>query len=171
MDPIAMLFSSFLTSVSSSIEDHMTDRLGTQLQAEVVEYEGHQVDYQYQLWKIRPNTVCASSKDQMIDHYSSCTQAAKSMFRETCNYLQQNPKNNWKYTRLKNMYCTAGASYTPTVASIGRPTEQEAELWDAKQKCSLLTLEARNSGLPATEKKRKAACDSYQSLKDGTPPH
>ncbi len=166
MDPIAIVFSSFLNSMSSSIHGHMTDMLGTELQAQIVEYHGHRVDYQYQLWKIKAETVCASSKQDMVDRHSQCTIAAKDMFSETCNHLEQNPQNHWKHIKLKNMYCSAAASYQPTIASISKPSDREAELWDAKQKCSLLTLEARNTGLPATEKQRQQACNEYKQLRN-----
>jgi hypothetical protein len=47
------------------------------------------------------------------------------------------------------------ANKRPTIA---QPTQKEADLWEAKQKCSLLTLKARNTTSKATTKERDEAC-------------
>lgn len=150
--------------MTGSIHSHMSDVMGTELQAQIVEYQNHKIDYQYQLWKIKPESVCISKKNELINEYSSCTNAAKAMLSETCEYLSQNPQNHWKYIKLKNMYCSAAVSYTPIIATISRPTEAEAEVWEARQKCSLLTLEARQTRTPSTEKQRQLACENAKAL-------
>lgn len=164
MDPVSLLFSSFLTSMTSSIHTQMSDVMGTQIQAQVVEYQNQKIDFQYQLWRIKPESVCISKKNELINEYSSCTNAAKSMFSDTCEHLSQNPKSHWKYTKLKNMYCTAAVSYTPITANISRPNEAEAEVWEAKQRCSLLTLEARQRSNPSVEKRRVIACEDAKKV-------
>ncbi|MCX4188855.1 hypothetical protein [Methylophaga sp. OBS3] len=164
MDPVSMLFSSFLNAMTTSTHNHISDVMGVELQAKVVEYQDHNIDYQYQLWKIKPESVCISKKTELINEYSSCTNAAKAMFTDTCQYLNQHPQNHWKYTKLKNMYCTAAVSYAPITATITRPSEAETEVWEAKQKCSLLTLEARQTTNPSIEKKRKVACDHAKAV-------
>lgn len=164
MDPVSMLFSSFLNSMTTSTHNHMSDVMGLELQAKVVEYHDHKIDYQYQLWKIKPESVCGTKKNELVSEYSTCTTAAKAMFNDTCEYLNQNPQNHWKYTKLKNMYCTAAVSYAPITATISRPSDAETKVWEAKQKCSLLTLEARQSSNPSIEKERKIACDIAKSI-------
>ena len=164
MDPVIMLFSSFLTSMTSSIHTQMSDVMGTQIQAQVVEYQNHKIDFQYQLWRIKPESVCISKKNELINEYSSCTNAAKSMFNDTCQHLSQTPKNHWKYTKLKNMYCTAAVSYSPITAIITKPDAAETEILEAKQKCSLLTLKARQDPNPGIDKKRNLACDKARAL-------
>lgn len=142
----------------------MSDVMGLELQAKVVEYQGHKIDYQYQLWKIKPESVCSTKKNELVNEYSKCTTAAKTMFSETCDYLSQHPQNHWKYTKLKNMYCNAAVSYAPITATISKTSEAEAEMWEAKQKCSLLTLEARQTTNPSIEKKRKIACEHAKTI-------
>lgn len=142
----------------------MSDVMGTELQTNIVEYHDHKIDYQYQLWKIKPDSVCNSQKNKLINEYSACTTAAKAMFNETCQYLSQNPQNHWKHSKLNNMYCTAAVSYTPITATISRPSKVETEIWEAKQKCSLLTLEAGESTNPGIEKKRKIACEHAKAV-------
>lgn len=164
MDPVSMLFSSLLASMTDSIHTRVSDVMGAELQANIVEYHDQKIDYQYQLWKIKPDSVCNDKKRELVNEYSACTTAAKAMFSETCHYLSQNPQNHWKYSKLKNMYCTAAVSYTPITATISRPSEVETEIWEAKQKCSLLTLEARQSAKPGIEKQRQIACEHARAV-------
>ena len=164
MDTVSMLFASFLTSMTNSIHIHVSDVMGTELQVKIVEYQEHKIDYQYQLWKIKPESVCSAKKAELVDQYSACTIAAKSMFTETCSYLTQNPQNNWKYKKLKNMYCSSAVIYKPVTATISRPSQREAEILEAKQACSILTLQARQESNPVIENKRKKACESAKNV-------
>ena len=165
MDPISILFSSFLTDISGNLSNHITNVVGSEIQAKVVEYQEHKIDYQYQLWAIKSPSVCASVKANNFSDYSSCTIAAKELFTDTCTYLQSNYQQNWKYTKLKNMYCVAAANFKPTIAQISQPSKAESELWDVKQKCSLLTLNARSSGRYAVAKERDIACAESNKIK------
>jgi hypothetical protein len=162
MEPISILFSSFLTGMTSGIHNQLTDVTGIEIQAEVVEYQNQKIDYQYQLWKIKDKSVCSRSKSNNLSNHSLCTITAKQFFTETCSYLQANPQQHWKYTKLKNMYCVAAANFNPTIAQLSRPNKAEAEQWEAKQKCSLLTLEARNTGNQEVAQKRDAVCASLK---------
>ncbi len=164
MDTVSMLFASFLTSMTNSIHTHVSDVMGTELQINIVEYQEHKIDYQYQLWKIKPESVCSTKKAELVDQYSACTIAAKSMFNETCSYLTQNPQNHWKYTKLKNMYCSSAVTYIPVTATISRPSENEAEVLEAKQACSILTLQARQESSAVLENKRKIACENVKKV-------
>lgn len=161
MDPISIIFSSFLTGITGDLNNHITSVVGTEIQAQVVEYQSQQIDYQYQLWKIKAPSVCARIKTNNFSNFSSCTITAKQFFGDTCSYLQSHPQQNWKYAKLKNMYCLASVNFRPTIAQINQPSETEAQLWDAKQKCSLLTLNARTSGSNAIAKERDIACTEY----------
>ncbi len=164
MDPVSMLFATFLTSMTSSIHHHVADIMGTELQAKIVEYQQQKIDYQYQLWKIKPESVCSHKKADLVNQYSACTIAAKRMFNETCSYLNQNPQSHWKYTKLKNMYCTSAVTYTPITATISRPSENEAMVLEANQACSILTLKARQFPGPAIEKQRNQACEQAKLI-------
>tara|TARA_R110002050_G_scaffold57423_5_gene129171 strand:+ start:83875 stop:84378 length:504 start_codon:yes stop_codon:yes gene_type:complete len=165
MEPISIIFSSFLAGMTGDLTNHITNVMGTEVQVQIVEYQNQQIDYQYQLWKVKDPSVCARIKTNDLSHYSSCTLIAKTFFTDTCSYLQTHPQQNWKYTKLKNMYCLAAVNFKPTIAQISRPTEAESKLWDAKQKCSLLTLNARSTGSRAVAKQRDKACEEYQKIK------
>lgn len=158
MEPISILFSSFLTGLSGGLHNHISGVMGSEIQAQVIEYQTQKIDYQYQLWKIKDQSVCASVKNNNLSNYSSCTIKAKQFFTETCSYLQANPEQNWQYKKHKNMYCVAATNFQPTIAQLSRPSEAEAQQWEVKQKCSLLTLEARNTGNSKVARERDAAC-------------
>ena len=166
MDPISILFSSFLTGMTADIHGQVQDIMGTEVQYRVVEYQAHKIDYQYQIWKIKDTSVCARVKNHNLSDYSSCTVSAKGLFADTCSYLQSHPEYNGKHTKLKNMYCVAAANFKPTIAQISQPSKAESELWDVKQKCSLLTLNARSSGSNAVAKERDIACAEYNKIRN-----
>ena len=62
------------------------------------------------------------------------------------------------------MYCLAATNFKPTIAQITTPTQAETEIWEAKQKCSLLTLEARSSGSNTVAKEKSIACSEYRQI-------
>lgn len=150
--------------MTGGLTNQITNVVGNEVQAQLVEYQNQQIDYQYQFWKIKDPSVCARIKMNDISKYSSCTITAKQLFSDTCSYLQSHPQQNWKYPKLKNMYCLAAVDFKPTIAQISQPSEAEAERWDAKQKCSLLTLNARSSASLAIAKERDIACSEYQRI-------
>ena len=164
MEPLSILFSSFLTGITNDIHTQVQDIMGTEVQYRVVEYQDQKIDFQYQIWKIKDASVCAIVNTSDLSNHSSCTVAAKGLFADTCSYLQSHPQQYWKHTKLKNMYCVAAANFKPTIAQISTPTKKEAEVWEAKQKCSLLTLEANNNGLKSTKNERQKACVIYKAL-------
>jgi hypothetical protein len=166
MDPISAMFASYLDAISSNVAQHTSDVLGTEIQAQVVEHQGVQVPYTYQLWKIQPKSVCESYRGN-IDNYSHCTSAAKSLFADTCEYLQQHPGDGWKHRKLKNMYCMAAVSYQPTVATIGWSSEEASPLEEARAACNLAIAELVGNTDPAARRRKQAACDTYDSLKAG----
>jgi len=165
MEPVSILFSSFLTGMSSGLHNHIIDVVGTEIQSQVIEYHNQKIDFQYQLWKINDKSVCAREKGNNLSNHSTCTIEAKQFFGDTCSYLQAHPQQHWKFTKTKNMYCTAAANFKPTVAQISTPTDTEAELWNAKHRCSLLTLEVRNTGNKKVLKEKEQACTKYLELK------
>ena len=58
MDPISVIFASYLELVSVGVTNKMTDIVGTQMQSVVVEHQHIKIPYSYQLWRIRPKSVC-----------------------------------------------------------------------------------------------------------------
>ncbi|MEJ1379293.1 MAG: hypothetical protein ROD09_03090 [Candidatus Sedimenticola sp. (ex Thyasira tokunagai)] len=164
MDVASVVFSAFIQALVSPFQAEVSGIIGTEIEAKVVEYRGTAIDFQYQLWQIKPPSVCADKRNNIQD-FSDCTIAAKELFRETCSYLANNKKSHWQYKKLKNMYCRAASSYSPTYASISRSSQKDMIISDAKQKCSLLTLQAGETGNVKDEVARKDACQKYKQMK------
>lgn len=163
MDPIATLFALYLDIVANSVHQHMTDTLGTELQAEVIHYEGFDIPFQYQMWQVRERSVCASHSDNMTT-FSQCTVKAKAMFNDLCTELNKHRSDHWRLVKFKNMYCNAAVSFTPTIASISSsPTLSDAEA--ARRQCNLATAAALGSNDQKLVAERRRACDEYENLK------
>ena len=167
MDPISAAFASYIDLVSFRATKRMTDMLGTEVQTVVVEHQGIRIPYMYQIWKIKPKSVC-SSYSQNISNYSKCTIAAQSLFKDTCAYLQANPKEHWKHLKLKNMYCAAAITYKPTMASIESAAVQ-SPLDKARAKCNLAVAEAMGNQSNENKKKKEKACAEYRTLNTQQP--
>jgi hypothetical protein len=163
LDPISTLFSAYINMVTSNVQREITDVLGTEVQAVVINYEGIDIPFQYQIWRVQDKSVCDTYR-QKVDEYSECTVKAKKMFGELCQKLSEKRESYWKYTKTKNMYCNAAISFQPTVASISASTEN-TPLEDLRQKCNLATA----SALGSTDRKlladRDKACKAYQEAK------
>jgi hypothetical protein len=159
----ASFLTDFAESFGQQIGDKLADRQNIYVESKTVSHMGVAVTYDYQVWRIKPESVCSVYQGD-IAHYSRCTQAAKSLFHEYCSYLQKNPQKNRKYGRMKNMYCNAANTYKPTVANlVSSPGNTELE--QAKQDCSLATVEAMNNYEAAIVKKRDRLCQKYRDMK------
>lgn len=163
MDPISVIFASHLELVSFNVTHKMTDLLGTEIQSVVVEHQNIQVPYSYQLWRIVPKSVC-NTYNLNIEEFSRCTLAAKSLFNETCLYLQKGEKEHWKYTKMKNMYCNASMTFKPTIANIRRASVK-TPLQLARTECNIATAELMGNHNSKTQKKKESSCAKYQNLK------
>ena len=104
MDVFELVFASYLEAVSNTVYRNFSDVYGTEIQAQVVEYDGMNISYSYQLWRIQNNSVCGLY-DGDLNSKSKCSISAKTMFGEMCTHLQNNRKPGWQYSKLKNMYC------------------------------------------------------------------
>jgi hypothetical protein len=164
VDVFSAVFASYLDAVSNSVQLHMTDAMGTEVQAVIVEHHGIKVPYTYQLWRIKDASVCATFRND-IGAFSRCTLAAQSLFSDACVHLQNNPKTHWRYRKLKNMYCGAAATYKPAIASVSWGEEVKDKLSQARQECSLATAEVLGNNDPAARKQRDAACKRYNDQK------
>lgn len=163
MDPISAIFASYLELVSVGVTNKMTDIVGTQVQSVVVEHQHIKIPYSYQLWRIRPKSVC-NTYNLNIEEFSRCTLAAKSLFKETCLYLQKGEKEQWKYTKMKNMYCNASITFKPTIANIQEATVK-TPLQLARTECNIATAELMGNHNSKIQKKKESSCAKYQSLK------
>ena len=82
MDPVSYLFSAYLNLVQQQV----ADIYGTEVKALVVQYEGEQVPFSYQLWQIKQNSVCRPY-EQDVRRFSQCTVKAQALFDKLCDDL------------------------------------------------------------------------------------
>jgi len=169
MDPISVIFASYLELVSFGVTNKMTNLLGTEIQSVVVEHQSTKVPYSYQLWRIRPKSVC-NTYNLNIEEFSRCTLAAKSLFNETCLHLQKGEKEHWKYTKMKNMYCNASITFKPTIANI-REATVETPLQLARTECNIATAELMENRNSKIQKKKENSCAKYHNLKQQSKNH
>ncbi len=156
MDPVSLLFTAYLDSIQNTVHARFTDLHGTEIKAMMIEYQGVEVPYQYQLWRVRDKSVCQPYKSQ-ITQFSNCTLAAKALFRDICAQLSDKPSNHWRHSKLKNMYCNAAVSFEGTVARIGvavARSEEEA----ARAECNLAIAAALGSRDAVVIAERERIC-------------
>ena len=156
MDPVSLLFTAYLDSIQNTVHARFTDRHGTEIKAVMIDCQRVEVPYQYQLWRVRDKSVCQPYKSQ-ITQFSKCTLAAKALFRDLCTQLSDKPSNQWRYSKLKNMYCNAAVSYEATVARIsvaGERSEKKA----ARAECNLAIAAALGSQDPVVIAERERVC-------------
>lgn len=165
MDPIGLIFASVVDVISAPIEQSVADVMGTRVQTLVVEHQGVQVPYSYQLWKIQPKSVCDRHIGS-IEHFSRCSVAAKSLFTEACSQLKESPDSSRRHAKLQNMYCTASVSYQPTLANISWSAETPP-LEEARTECNMAIAELVGNTNPAARQRKNLACDRYDALKEG----
>ncbi|MBN0986448.1 hypothetical protein [Amphritea pacifica] len=109
----------FNEKLAYAILKPMREGMGVELESVNVDYHDQPVSFQYQMWRLRPNTVCLPQKNKLLE-YSACTEAASQFFHETCQTLQQKPIRAALYSNYKRLYCNAAVSYQPVVAKVRR---------------------------------------------------
>ncbi|MES9912320.1 MAG: hypothetical protein ABW126_08010 [Candidatus Sedimenticola sp. 4PFRAG1] len=162
MDPVSVIFASYLDLVTNIAHKSYADVIGTEVTALSVEHKGITVPYSYNLWRIRDKTVCASYKYETAQH-SKCTMAASSLFSDICQHLQSQSLDHWKKKKLKNMYCNAAATYQPTVANIQWSSDSSG-LQVARANCNSAIAELLGTDDPALRKKKEKVCSEYKKL-------
>lgn len=155
MDIVSAVFATLLGAVSSSIGDTLIDQLNQVEQSKVVQYEGFEISYSYQMWRIKDKTVCDNYSQNLSDK-SYCAQAAKRMFRDMCSYLQNNPQSSPKYVRVTNMYCNAATNFKPLIATVSLDEAHQKD--DAQRACSVAILKAMENPTNSNVLARKKAC-------------
>lgn len=166
MDPVSVLFSVYLNSVINSTDPETTATMGTELQSLVIQYQGVDVPFDYQLWQIQDSSVCHRYRGD-INAFSKCTVLAKDLFQSLCTELGKSDKEHWQFDKTKAMYCEAGDSYEPTVAKVTLSGDSDLDdVQLARQKCSAAVIKAMDSREPSVMAERKAACEAYEKLKD-----
>ncbi|PCJ37169.1 MAG: hypothetical protein COA75_05335 [Cellvibrionales bacterium] len=164
MDPVAYLFSAYLNTIQTVSYNQLSESMGTDISAVVIEHEGVSVPFQFQMWKVKDNSVCANFR-QNIGAYSECTVKASELFSKLCSSLALKHDQDWRYKKTKNMYCNAAISYKPTIAHISTATE-ESEIQRVKKECNSSTIEAMGSNDLRKVNKRDTNCRKYHDLKN-----
>jgi len=150
-------YSSFVQGIADSITSDYREIMNVDLQTKQIEYSGQTVTYQYLLWRLRPKSVCANYKHDVLQ-YSQCGRAAQQLFNETCKYLNENPSDHWKHQKLKTLYCSASVEYRPVIAEAGRSKKEDDESLKQRQQCSVLRMEALRTKDPYTIQMRDHIC-------------
>ena len=139
MDPIGAIFASIVDVISNPISQRFADVTGTQIQSVVVEHQGIQVPYSYQLWKIQPKSVCHSYGNNVEDFSALHGRRQIHVHGGLPAPAKEFPPPIGD-TKLQNMYCTAAVSYQPTVANIGWSADT-SPLDEARAACNLAIAE------------------------------
>ena len=156
MDPIALVLAAYIDSVQSTVNARVSDTLGTEIKALIIEYQGVPVPFQYQMWRVKDKSVCSRYQSDLT-YYSHCTVTAKKLFTALCSQLSQKPSDHWRYIKTKNMYCNAAVLYEATIAWI-HGAEEEAEDEEAKASCNLAIAAALGSRDPVVIAERDRVC-------------
>jgi len=164
MDPISMLFAAYLDSIVNITHGHLQRSLGTELQAERIEYDGTVIDFQHQLWRVRHPTVCASQRAN-LQAFSECTVKAQALFNELCQSLTQRRNLDAYASRARTMYCNAAVAFRPTQASISAAGQTDA-LADARRRCNTATAAALGSRDARLIAEREKACSDFAELRE-----
>lgn len=163
VSPLASAFGSYMKFTRSVILDDYFDKVGYHLKSVVIQYEGQDVPFDFQLWRIRPKSVCATYQVDILK-YSECSQAAAQLFRSACysESFDQLPKA--RAGRVRSMFCHAASSYKPIVAKM-QPAHEPTDLEKARSACNGAIAIVMGDPTPANQSARDKACEEYNQLK------
>ncbi|GEM_PF-6098387 len=162
-NPLSEAYLSFIRTLSDGFSDHVAEQMNTRIESKQVEFNGQRVTYEYQLWRLRPNSVCAHLKQDLLA-FSKCGQTAQQFFQQTCRYLNQNPSSHWAHTRQTQLYCNAASQYKPTIAEVRRskPNSTSDASQAQRQQCSILRMEALRNKDPYVIQQRDQVCNAIE---------
>jgi len=160
MDPVSTFLAAYISAVTTSVQQNVTDIYGTEIKTEFIKYKGMNISFQYQLWRIRDKSVCASY-DQGMPTYSKCTINAKSLFKDICKELSTLNNQHWKTKKIQNMYCNASISYTPVIATVSNPKALSAQR-KREKRCNLLILKTMGNKNKDLIAEKKVICAKAQ---------
>ena len=163
MDPVSYLFSAYLNTVQTNVQEYFNESMNLQVTPVEIVYEGVPVAFQHHTWKIRDRSVCSNVSDD-LQAFSDCTVKAKELFGALCTELSKGPLKSPKHGRLKNMYCNASIAFKPTIARVGA-AQEKTELELARQECNAATVAAMGSREPKVLRTKKKLCEAYQEMK------
>src|SRR5690554_8218352 len=99
------------------VSNHFSETRNLEVTPVVVEYEGVPISYQHQMWRVRPESVCANYK-QKISQFFECTTKALRLFNVLCSELKGTGSINWRQAKFQTMYFNEAKSLKPTVANM-----------------------------------------------------
>ena len=68
MDVFELVFASYLEAVSNTVYKNFSDIYGTEIQAQVVDYDDMKISYSYQLWRIQ-NQISVLHNLKVLFHW------------------------------------------------------------------------------------------------------
>ncbi|OOZ38927.1 hypothetical protein BOW53_13545 [Solemya pervernicosa gill symbiont] len=165
MEPVTLLFAAYLelARTDPGIEIDNDADMGA-LHSEMISYHGLEIPFDYQQWRILGGSVCKSYQQRSISLYSSCTVEAKSLFNDLCQEMRRSPAEGNRYTKLKEMYCTAATLFQPSIATISS-TNYVGPFESAKKRCNQMTIEAMIDKSIEKKQRRDIACQRYHEMK------
>ena len=153
-----------LEKASNIVQAELLEGFGVELENVSTEYNGQKISYQFQSWRIKPQSVCSELKAINIADYSSCTQAASQLFHNLCSTLKSQITSN-RLRHLHTMYCNAAIEFKPTIAQISRSEPQTGKLYTLKQACNSAIIQAMISMSDQDYAKRNKVCEIYEKNK------
>ena len=159
----ALLFGSVLELITDQLKAQSADALNSEPVSEVVRYQGQQVDFRHQLWRIDSASVC-----QQAGERQACLQAAAALFADSCQSLSAETNQDAKREHLRAMYCAAAkeAVVPAPSASAGATVNSTApSLEDLYRECKRSTVLAWISKEASKLQARDAACSRYEEQK------
>lgn len=160
----ALLFGSVLELITDQLKAQSADALNTEPVSELVHYQGQEVDFRHQLWRIEAASVCQRATERQ-----ACQQAAQALFADSCQRLTADKQQDAQREHLRAMYCAAvkeeearhSSSQPDKVASSGTATSLE----DLYRECKRTTVLAWISKEASKLQARDAACSRYETAK------
>ena len=132
------------------------------LRGEYVKYQGQEIVYQHQLWRVQNQSVCSNYQKYSPEH-TKCTVVASQYFSETCRTLSQKNSSQNYMPQIRKMMCAASVSFKPTIAEVSAPKQKTASE-KLEQECNQLILQASLSEDDAIANKRDRVCAKYKSI-------
>jgi hypothetical protein len=129
MDPLSALFAGFVQQAGESISQAAISGMNAEPETVIVDYHDQRVSFVHQLWRIRPESVCADQRARLADD-APCTQAAQALFEEACARLTAQPVRDPAARSLRTMYCNAAERFQPTQANIQWSDNRPATIQD-----------------------------------------
>jgi len=160
MDIVSITFATYLNMLNEGFTKGFLKTLGWERQTQVIVYQGYNIDFTFQRFKIDGRSVCLGYKDDILEQ-SKCTKAAKKMFADACTELKNTKSLSAMKDRYQTMFCTAAATYQPIIATISK-SKKRSEVAKAKEDCNKAIVNAMDD--TSKIRYRDHVCNQYKQL-------